>query len=246
MNPQLIRLAVNLLANEKSRGYIKGLIAFLIFIPIFFTMLTSLIAPDLDFSSKDKLITPIISDDYIVSQEYAVTNGGELGYITHKGIDYAQSGEVAIMNLYDGYVTNVVNSCREGDRWCGGGFGNHVMVTTTIGEVTNNIYYAHLEYATVESGSKIKIFEPIGYMGNTGNSTGKHLHFEVRQNNISMDPNGLLNYVNEQFIEYSAELSCLNDKDVDCSNMFFTKENTYIENTFAMSKVNIEEEESEN
>lgn len=53
--------------------------------------------------------------------------------------------------------------------------------------------YAHMEYLTVKKGQKVKKGDIIGYMGNTGNATGNHLHFEVWKNNKRINPIPYLN-----------------------------------------------------
>lgn len=48
--------------------------------------------------------------------------------------------------------------------------------------------YAHLQRVTVKNGQAVREGEVIGYSGNTGNSTGPHLHFEVRLNGTRYNP----------------------------------------------------------
>ena len=56
--------------------------------------------------------------------------------------------------------------------------------------------YAHLQRVTVKNGQAVREGEVIGYSGNTGNSTGPHLHFEVRLNGTRCNP---LNWLDDDF-----------------------------------------------
>ena len=56
--------------------------------------------------------------------------------------------------------------------------------------------YAHLQRVTVKNGQAVREGEVIGYSGNTGNSTGPHLHFEVRLNGTRYNP---LNWLDDDF-----------------------------------------------
>lgn len=67
-------------------------------------------------------------------------------------------------------------------------YGNAVKIKHDNGYYT---LYAHMDYITVKNGDKVKKGQKIGYMGNTGNSYGAHLHFEVRNtsdNRINPEP----------------------------------------------------------
>lgn len=59
-----------------------------------------------------------------------------------------------------------------------GGYGNYVLLSHPQAGVQT--MYAHLEYAVVVPGEKVRQGQTIGYMGSTGRSTGSHVHFEVR------------------------------------------------------------------
>ncbi|WP_438315644.1 peptidoglycan DD-metalloendopeptidase family protein [Sporosarcina sp. FA9] len=59
------------------------------------------------------------------------------------------------------------------------GYGNTVMIVHTIGGMTYETVYAHLQSINVTVGQTVKQGERIGVKGSTGNSTGIHLHFEI-------------------------------------------------------------------
>ncbi|HEX6780498.1 MAG TPA: peptidoglycan DD-metalloendopeptidase family protein [Solirubrobacterales bacterium] len=70
-----------------------------------------------------------------------------------------------------------------------GGYGNLVVVQHRLGYTS---WYAHLSSVAVASGQAVEGGTRIGYVGSTGNSTGPHLHFEVRRYDTPIDPAPLL------------------------------------------------------
>ncbi|MFI6642224.1 M23 family metallopeptidase [Streptomyces sp. NPDC050504] len=84
----------------------------------------------------------------------------------HTGIDFPVDYGVPVMAATDGTVRTQWNSA----------YGNMAIVTSPDGTET---WYCHLGSTKIRSGS-VKAGDVIGYSGSTGNSTGPHLHFEVR------------------------------------------------------------------
>lgn len=66
-----------------------------------------------------------------------------------------------------------------------GGYGNIVIINHPGGLST---YYAHQSSMAVGAGASVGQGEVIGFIGSTGDSTGPHLHFEVRENGVAKDP----------------------------------------------------------
>ena len=75
-----------------------------------------------------------------------------------------------------GTIAYRLSTCTEGDRWCGNGWGNHVVI-----DHGDNVFtrYAHLTRASVAVGVRIDAGTVIGLSGTTGLSDGPHLHFEL-------------------------------------------------------------------
>lgn len=90
----------------------------------------------------------------------------------HNGVDIAASMGTPILAARQGYVSLV----RGGDGW-NGGYGNYVVITHDNGIQT---LYAHMSAIDVLQGENVTRGQKVGAMGNTGESTGVHLHFEVR------------------------------------------------------------------
>ncbi len=85
----------------------------------------------------------------------------------HTGIDFPVSYGTTVMAATDGTVTTKWNSA----------YGNMLIVTAKDGTET---WYCHLSSYRVASGTTVKAGDPVAFSGNSGNSTGPHLHFEVR------------------------------------------------------------------
>jgi len=94
----------------------------------------------------------------------------------HRGIDIAARPGTPIIAPASG----VVSTYR-----FNGGYGRYLKLNHGYGIVT---HYGHLSKAAVKVGQKIKRGDVIGYVGNTGLSTGPHLHYEVFVNKVSVDP----------------------------------------------------------
>lgn len=105
------------------------------------------------------------------------------GYIStyfssfHPGIDIPNPIGTPVAATDKGVVTFA--------GWTNSGHGNLVIVTHNLGFVS---YYAHLSTIKVKLGQSIASGEVIGNVGSTGNSTGAHLHFEIHQNGVALNP----------------------------------------------------------
>ncbi|TWT28451.1 peptidoglycan DD-metalloendopeptidase family protein [Planomicrobium sp. CPCC 101110] len=88
----------------------------------------------------------------------------------HQGVDIANSVGTNIKAAANGYVS------FSGSM---GGYGNVVILTHSINGQTHATVYAHLNSIDVSAGQQVSQGQRIGGMGNTGRSTGSHLHFEI-------------------------------------------------------------------
>jgi murein DD-endopeptidase MepM/ murein hydrolase activator NlpD len=95
----------------------------------------------------------------------------------HTGVDIAASAGTAILAADDGVVALVGSGTT--------GYGNYVVIAHSGGIST---LYGHLLGAAVKQGQRVSQGQTIGWEGSTGASTGPHLHFEVRVNNLPVDP----------------------------------------------------------
>ena len=94
----------------------------------------------------------------------------------HEGIDMAGPVGTAIFSTGDGVVTFA--------GWQSG-YGNLIKIRHELGTETR---YGHLSKIRVKVGQKVSRGSRIGDMGNTGRSTGSHLHYEVRVNGRAVNP----------------------------------------------------------
>ncbi|RIW31598.1 M23 family peptidase [Bacillus salacetis] len=95
----------------------------------------------------------------------------------HKGIDIARPDNLTIKSIDNGTVVSA--------GWDSGGYGNKVVIDH------NNGYrsvYAHMSSISVSAGQTVSAGSSVGVMGQTGQSTGVHLHLEVYKNGSLVNP----------------------------------------------------------
>jgi murein DD-endopeptidase MepM/ murein hydrolase activator NlpD len=100
----------------------------------------------------------------------------------HTGIDISAAAGTPVLAADDGVVVlagaSIVNGALVG-------YGNYVVIAHSNGLTT---LYGHLLGVAVKAGDRISQGQLVGAEGSTGNSTGAHLHFELRQDNAPIDP----------------------------------------------------------
>ena len=130
-------------------------------------------APDSSYVGTGRFTWPVPGVRHVSS--YYGYRWGRL----HKGIDISTSGVYGrtIVAADSGTVTQV--------RRMSGGYGLYLIVTHSNGYST---LYAHCSAINVSAGQKVAKGQAIAKVGNTGNSTGPHLHFEIRKNGSPQNP----------------------------------------------------------
>ncbi len=101
----------------------------------------------------------------------------------HNGIDIAGG---------DDYGQPIIASDSGTVTWSGddgGGYGNYVVIDHGNGYTT---IYGHASELACSTGDYVNQGDVIAYVGSTGNSTGPHLHFEIRENDEPIDPLGFV------------------------------------------------------
>jgi len=99
----------------------------------------------------------------------------------HTGIDLVEPFGSPVYAADDGIVALVGSSSS--------GYGNYVVIAHSGGLDT---LYGHLSTAVVKVGDRVSQGQPVGLEGSSGNSTGAHLHFELRINQKPVDPSPYL------------------------------------------------------
>ncbi|MFA5233165.1 MAG: M23 family metallopeptidase [Sulfurimonas sp.] len=154
------------------------------------------ITPVAETSLSERVTTTKVNSEHMATLMQFIPNGSPIEYrgVTstfgyrihptlnskelHRGIDLKAEMKTPVYATADGIV-----------EWSGyhqkSGFGNLVILQHNYGFET---YYAHLEKAVIESGAFVKKGDLIAYTGNSGMSSGPHLHYEIRFIQRSVDP----------------------------------------------------------
>lgn len=136
-----------------------------------YTVASSNVKMDLGIS----LIKPIASG-YTITSRY-----GSRGGSTHTGLDIAAPTGTTIHATASGTVSMVKHQ--------GGSYGNYLIINHGNGVQT---LYAHCTSLLVSEGQTVSQGQAIATVGSTGNSTGPHLHLEIRVNGTTLNPQNYL------------------------------------------------------
>ena len=98
------------------------------------------------------------------------------GREVHEGLDIAVDFGAPVTATADGLVIYAAPHA---------GYGNLVIVYHSNGITTR---YGHLSRISVEAGQRVRRSDQVGNAGSTGRSTGPHVHYEIRENDQSVDP----------------------------------------------------------
>ena len=122
-----------------------------------------------------------VSSHYITSTFGGRASPGGIGSTNHKGIDIGRVG-----------YTTEIHAAKAGTvivSQYSSSYGNYVVVSHGSGNTT---LYAHMSSRKVSVGAYVNQGDVLGVTGSTGHSTGPHLHFEISENGVRINP---LNYL---------------------------------------------------
>lgn len=140
--------------------------------------------PQPPVSSSVDLLWPI-AERRLVTTTFLYERQGD---VPHRGIDIPAPAGTAIRVAQSGTVITAKKHSS---------YGNYVIVSHGNGYAT---LYAHCTKIFVSEGDTVSRGDTIASVGNTGNSGGNHLHFEVRKNGQLTDPLGYYDYMKNEII----------------------------------------------
>lgn len=148
-----------------------------------------------DWDNRYAHVTTELPDSFVINLRHfymptpsrvVTSNFGSRWGRQHKGLDIKVYIGDTIRAAFSGKVRIV--------RYEGGGYGNYVVIRHPNGLET---IYGHLSKQLVKENENVRAGEPIGLGGNTGRSTGSHLHFETRLCGVALNPALLFDFRNQ-------------------------------------------------
>lgn len=167
-----IKSRINMMTKDKSNKY--QLFKYIFVAPLLAVILTAFVG----FVYTEPSLFPIKEGvSYRVTAKFGnMKDPFSKKHRHHWGIDIAAKTGTAIVATGNGKVVKAQNQ---------GNWGNLLVVNHGGGYET---WYAHLDGFAVEEGATVRAGEVVGYLGNTGKSTGPHLHYEVHHNGKRVNP----------------------------------------------------------
>lgn len=143
-------------------------------------------------------LSDIFEGNYLISQKYGVNkayyfkvSGGTLKN-GHEGVDWATPVGVKILAPFNGIILRDIEASVKNV------YGGHIVVWDPVQKCA--VWYCHLSSNTVVRGQTVKAGQVLGRTGNTGNTTGPHLHVnfcltDAYANRLNVN-NGSLGFLN--------------------------------------------------
>lgn len=131
-----------------------------------------------DIKQNHNLIVPLVAT---ITSRYGPREGNEIVSSNHGGIDIGANEGTVFVAAMSG---TVIEASGEGS------FGNHIYIQE--GDVLT--IYAHCKTLYVKKGDTITQGQKIGEVGQTGNATGPHLHFEIRKAGRKVNPEYVMTF----------------------------------------------------
>jgi murein DD-endopeptidase MepM/ murein hydrolase activator NlpD len=129
---------------------------------------------------------PVVSSSLFIkpANGYFSSGFGHRWGSMHPGVDIARGGSVPVVASASGTVIKSYYSSS---------YGNVIFIAHYLNGRTYTTVYAHLRTRYVGNGATVNKGEQIGLMGNTGRSTGQHLHFEIHQGSWNYNKSNAIN-----------------------------------------------------
>jgi len=189
-NTPILKKRINMMTKSTSHTYLK--LTYILLVPIcalFIFAFTKQPTASVSFSDTLQLFEPSIqsptflfpiknsySNNITASFHAEVKDPKSKKIKTHTGIDIRAIIGTPIIATADGVVSVASNK---------GAWGNLIVITH---DQEYETWYAHLKSFTIKEKQYVSKGDIIGYVGMTGNTSGPHLHYELKQHAISLDP----------------------------------------------------------
>ncbi|MDC1162224.1 M23/M56 family metallopeptidase [Tenacibaculum sp.] len=185
-NQSILKKRVMMMTKPKSNRFFK--FTYWLFLPVCFLLASAFTSPIIDdieylnIANDTPSLFPVQNGtkDNISSFYGKVRKHSKKKQVIHSGIDIRGKIGTPIFATANGIISK---ASLEGN------WGNLIIITHNNGFET---WYAHLKGFNINKQQTVKKGDIIGYLGNTGRSTGPHLHYEIKQNGKHLNP---INYL---------------------------------------------------
>jgi len=179
-------LMTSMLSSMTSSGE-DGMDTSMLLLPLMLSLIEQLVEQNVEQEDTNRTFNETASSAALTSLNRSTSRSQPSGrpvegrltqayHTGHYGLDFGIAVGTPVKATMDGKVVYA--------GWNNEGYGNLVIVENGA----YRTYYAHLSEIPVQVGDQVSSGSTIGLSGNTGNSTGPHLHYEVRYQNRCIDP----------------------------------------------------------